>query len=197
MICEADSKRDHTCNASPSDYFLGFGGTSVSSPAIAGIMALVNQKTGERQGNANYVLYKLAAKSGASCTSSASESSSCIFNDVTTGTIAMPCKTNSPNCKTSTGTNLRSPHRLQRGRGLRPGDGAQGSVNAKHLVTQWSSISSLPSTTTLNSLTPTTITHGQAVNFSVTVKPQTGTERPGTVSSKDAHEHNEGIAASA
>jgi subtilase family serine protease len=36
------------------------GGTSCSAPAFAGIMALVVQKTGQRQGNANPVLYHLA-----------------------------------------------------------------------------------------------------------------------------------------
>jgi hypothetical protein len=36
------------------------GGTSCSAPAFAGIMALVVQKTGERQGNANPAFYKLA-----------------------------------------------------------------------------------------------------------------------------------------
>ena len=36
-------------------------GTSASAPSFAGIMALVNQKTGSRQGQANYVLYRLAA----------------------------------------------------------------------------------------------------------------------------------------
>ncbi len=183
VICQADSNPYHTCNASSSEYFEGFGGTSVSSPAMAGIMALVNQQTGERQGNANYVLYKLAAKSGASCTSSASESSNCIFNDVTSGTIAMPCKTGSPNCTTSTSghaygilSGYSTGAAYDRATGL-------GSVNAQNLVTQWSSISSLPSTTTLTSLTPTTITHGQAVSFSVTVAPQSGTGTPtGTIS---------------
>ena len=56
VVCEADN--GGACPGS----FLGYGGTSVSSPAFAGIMALVNQKTGERQGNANYILYKLAAQ---------------------------------------------------------------------------------------------------------------------------------------
>lgn len=37
------------------------GGTSASSPAMAGIMALIVQKTGERQGNANPVFYAVAA----------------------------------------------------------------------------------------------------------------------------------------
>jgi subtilase family serine protease len=35
------------------------GGTSASSPAFAGLMALVVQATGQRQGNANLVFYKL------------------------------------------------------------------------------------------------------------------------------------------
>jgi pseudomonalisin len=37
------------------------GGTSASSPAMAGIMALIVQKTGERQGNANPAFYAIAA----------------------------------------------------------------------------------------------------------------------------------------
>jgi subtilase family serine protease len=37
------------------------GGTSASAPSFAGIMALVDQKTKSRQGQADYVLYKLAA----------------------------------------------------------------------------------------------------------------------------------------
>src|ERR1700728_4716222 len=80
IICQSDQTYG-TCNLSSDSYFLGFGGTSVSSPAFAGIMALVNQETGSRQGNANYVLYKLAAQQPAA------------FHDVTVGTIAMPCAT--------------------------------------------------------------------------------------------------------
>ena len=40
----------------------GVSGTSASAPSFAGIMALVNQKTGSKQGQANYVLYRLAAQ---------------------------------------------------------------------------------------------------------------------------------------
>jgi len=48
-----------------SDYFYYFGGTSLSSPAAAGIMALVNQKMGgQRQGVANYAFYRLALTPG-------------------------------------------------------------------------------------------------------------------------------------
>jgi trimeric autotransporter adhesin len=38
------------------------GGTSFVAPAFSGIMALINQKTGDRQGQANNVLYPLAAQ---------------------------------------------------------------------------------------------------------------------------------------
>jgi hypothetical protein len=178
LICQADQGGD--C---PSE-FLGFGGTSVSSPTFAGIMALINQKTGERQGNANYVFYKLASRSGSSCTSAANESTSCIFNDVTQGTIAMPCASGSPNCVTSFGGDsygILSGYNAAAGYDQATG---LGSVNANNLVNQWSSVASLPSVTTLSSLTPTTITHGQSVNFTVTVKPEsgTGTTPTGTIS---------------
>jgi hypothetical protein len=177
VICQSDQTFG-TCNLTSNSYFLGFGGTSVSSPAFAGIMALVNQKTGERQGNANYIFYKLAAKqSASSCNSSTGPASSCIFNDVTSGTNAMPCVPGTPNCTTGAGDQYGILSGYSAGTGYDLATGL-GSVNANNLVTQWSSVSSLPSTTTLNSLTPTTLTHGQAVNFSVTVKPQSGSGTP-------------------
>ena len=37
------------------------GGTSFASPIMAGIQALINQKTGQNQGNPNSVYYQLAA----------------------------------------------------------------------------------------------------------------------------------------
>jgi hypothetical protein len=159
-----------------------FGGTSVSSPALAGIMALINQKYG-RQGNANYVFYKLAQKSGASCTSSASEASSCIFNDVTVGTNAGPCFPGSPNCQTKTSGDA---YGVMSGYNAGPGyDLATGlgSVNANNLVNAWGTVTTLPSATTLSNVSPTTVTHGQPVSFTVAVKPQSGTGTPtGTVS---------------
>ena len=162
IVCQTD-KTFGTCNLnSPYSYFEGFGGTSVSSPAFAGIMALVNQQYG-RQGNANYVLYKLAAQQPSA------------FHDVTSGTIAMPCATGSPNCSTTLASDAYGV--LQ---GYNAGVGYDlatglGSVDANVLVTKWNSVTLAPSVTTLNSLTPTTITHGQAVNFSATVASQSGT----------------------
>ena len=52
------------------------GGTSASTPSMAGIMALVEQKNGAFQGLANYQLYKLAAQqTTAACDSSVQDRS--------------------------------------------------------------------------------------------------------------------------
>ncbi len=68
--------------------FLTFRGSAehpLLRPAFAAIMALVNQQTGQRQGNPNYVLYKLAGKSGSTCTSAANPANTCIFYDIPAG----------------------------------------------------------------------------------------------------------------
>ena len=85
----------------------GFGGTSVSSPIWAGIQALVNQKTGERWGNANTVYYQIAdteygVSGSSSCNSSLGNAvgSSCVFYDVTQGSIYLPCAVSSSNTTT-------------------------------------------------------------------------------------------------
>jgi len=58
-----------------------------------------------------------------------------------------------------------------------------GSVNAANLVSQWSTTSFTPSTTTLTNLSPTSIRHGQPVSISATVAAQSGSGTPtGSVS---------------
>jgi subtilase family serine protease len=83
---------------------MAVGGTSVSSPVMAGVMALINQKAGASQGNPNSVLYGLAAKqSYGSCSAeSATNSGSCYFNDIDTGTIAAVCYGGTTNCTPQT-----------------------------------------------------------------------------------------------
>jgi subtilase family serine protease len=137
VVCEADAQGG-PCDAATLT-FAGFGGTSVSSPAFAGIMALVVQSTGSAQGNANYDLYKLAATQPlAACKSSLSSipSSSCIFRDTAYGSIAMPCMTPGPNC---TGTGSQGLGVLS-GYTTNPGwDRATGlgSVNVVNLISHW------------------------------------------------------------
>ena len=166
IVCTSDLTYG-TCNLNnPYQYFLAIGGTSASSPAFAGIMALVNQQTGQRQGNANYIFYKLATQQPTA------------FHDINTGTIAMPCQTGTTNCTTKT-----SGHSYGILNGYNAGNNYDqatglGSVDANNLVTKWNSVTLLPSTTTLTNVSPLTVTHGQAVNFTATVKPQSGTGTP-------------------
>jgi len=60
-----------------------FSGTSASAPSLAGLMALVVQKTGSRQGNANPIFYQLAA-------SQFGGSGPAVFHDVKTGNNSVP-----------------------------------------------------------------------------------------------------------
>jgi subtilase family serine protease len=174
IICEAEFTDGSYCSAQNQD-FLTVGGTSASTPSFAAIMAMVLQKTGSRQGNANYILYQLAAQSGASCTSSGAPASNCIFYDITTGTNAMPCDDTQPqpvNCGTpgSEGIGILTGYNSTVGYDLTTG---LGSVNAANLVNKWSTITSAlkPSATTL-SLNPTTsIAHGTAVTVKIGVTP--------------------------
>ena len=198
IICEADAGIfGSQVNCSLKNLtFVGVGGTSASSPAFAGIMALVNQKMASqglsaRQGNANYALYQLAAQNGASCDSStvALTGNNCLFYDITQGNNSVACYEGTPNCSQTSGgyygvlvdpNNPGNPAwQTTAGYDLATG---LGSVNAANLVNQWSSITLAASTTTLTNLSPTNITHGQAVNVSATVAPQSGSGTPtGTV----------------
>jgi hypothetical protein len=166
--------------------FQGAGGTSASAQIWGGLMALVNQKYG-RQGNANYVLYPLAAKSGASCASTSvmapnANSSSCIFYDIQVGNNSVACDAGSPNCgnqsasgygiEVYTGGSSPVPAWLTTaGFDLATG---LGTVNAANLVNKWNSVSFTSSTTSL-SITPTTLTHGQSANITVSVAPSSAT----------------------
>ena len=76
---------------------LEVGGTSVATPEMAGVMALINQKAGGAQGSPNAELYNLAGKQTySSCSAeNGSTSSACYFNDIDQGTNAMACAPNS------------------------------------------------------------------------------------------------------
>jgi subtilase family serine protease len=87
-----------SCTGQPSAW-PGFGGTSVASPIMAGIQALINQKTASRWGNPNTVYYSLAkAEYGAGGSSACNSisvnktSNSCIFYDVTQGDNDVVCQ---------------------------------------------------------------------------------------------------------
>ncbi len=95
------------------------GGTSVSTPSFAGIVALINQKTNGTQGNINSTLYSLASISTDA------------FHDITAGNNNVPCQTGTPDCTTGT-----LGHSATAGYDLTTG---LGSVDVNNLVKEWSS----------------------------------------------------------
>lgn len=172
IACDADAQGGTPCALSGAN-FLGVGGTSVSAQAFAGVMALVNQKTGVRQGDANYVFYPLAAQPGASCDSSGTLSSSCIFYDVTLVTNAMPCATGSPDCTTNTAGDkygVLSGYGATTGYDLATG---LGSMDVANLANGWTSVKFQPTSTTLSldGGSAVDITHGTPVSVDVSVSP--------------------------
>jgi hypothetical protein len=141
------------CTGAPSGWS-GAGGTSFSSPILAGIQALVNQKTASRQGNPNYVYYQLAkseygAAGSSSCNSSngITVGSTCIFYDVTLGDMDVDC-TGTADCYLPSGAYgvlSTSSAAYQQAYGTTTGwDFATGigTVNAANLVNNW--ITSMP-----------------------------------------------------
>jgi Pro-kumamolisin, activation domain/Bacterial Ig-like domain (group 3) len=180
IVCQQSGNPDHqSCSlAAPNYDFAGYGGTSVASPAFAGIVSLVNQKTGSRQGNPNYVLYNLARQqnqSGVPCNSATGAPyAGCVFNDITNGSISMPCIKGSSNCT----TNLSSDRygtlagwTSTTGYDLATG---LGSVNAANLVNNWTNANFKASATSL-ALSPASITHGSSVVATVNVTSASGT----------------------
>jgi subtilase family serine protease len=104
-------------------------GTSFSTPAFAGILALVEQKTGGRLGNANPTIYALAN----------SPYYSSVFHDVTTGSNASPCMGGTPDCPFGGSIGYLA------GVGYDLATG-WGSVDAFNLVNSWGLVTPLVST---------------------------------------------------
>jgi hypothetical protein len=114
IVCEEDNFSPATaCNLSPTlegtteeYFFLAEGGTSVSTQAMAGIVADLDQYHGKRYGSVllNTQLYTLAnAESATNCNASVQTAiaTSCDFRDITTGTNSQPCETGTTNCGTT------------------------------------------------------------------------------------------------
>jgi hypothetical protein len=152
-------------------------------------MALINQTNG-RQGNANPVLYKIAATAGQSCNSSTTPltgSTTCSFYDITKGNNSVPCAGKSNNCSSNTTNSngvLVSPAApttpawtAAAGYDLATG---LGSVNVANLATQWpltaGTFHATTTSLTVNGGTSlVTVTHGTAVTATVTVSSTSGT----------------------
>jgi hypothetical protein len=154
-------------------YFSGFGGTSTSAPAFAGMLALVQESlggSGHRLGaDAAKTLYDLFNGSNASV----------IFHDTTQGNISVYCAAASPDCKTNTaGYTFLTGYDTTTGYDLATG---MGSVDATNLVKFWSGASGSTSSTVMVTPSATSITTAQSLKVNVTVSGGNGTPT-GTVS---------------
>lgn len=139
-----------------------FGGTSAAAPSFAGLMALVNQKAGARQGNANPRFYQLAALQA--------NGGPGYFHAVQGGNNSVPGVTGFT-ATTGTVTPI-----YNQATGL-------GSVDGSVLVNQWAA--TLAASTTSLAANPATGGYNQSVTFTATVAGG-GTATPtGTVQFKD------------
>lgn len=133
----------------------GTGGTSASSPAMAGIMALIDQSQGGRQGNPNVTLYALALQYPNS------------FNDVTKGSNEVPCYPGTPDCSDG------YLHKYTAGVGYDLATGL-GSVNGANMIANWKKVK-FDATTTLLGLSSSSVVHGTPVIADVAVFSAKGT----------------------
>jgi hypothetical protein len=177
-ICATDGDCQTAGLGSNPVQIYGVGGTSASSPAFAGIMALVVQKWG-RQGQANNILYALKTQYPSA------------FHDVTVGSISMPCEfapVATPNCISVSNpdsplgsgitegqignTTSKTPeYNAAAGYNLATG---LGTIDAYNLVTDWPNVK-LAATATTMTASQTSFAHGTAITISGAV---TGTGTP-------------------
>jgi subtilase family serine protease len=173
LVCDGDTRTLAfssstgvlNCSSISGGYFDGFGGTSTAAPAFAGILALVQQKTGSRLGQAAQTLYSLYNGTHGSA----------IFHDVTVGNNSVPCTSGSSKCSLNslshyflTGYNASSGYDMASG---------LGSVNATQLVNYWSGSTGTATPTvrvTVNTTQP--VTTGEAVSVTVAVSGSSSSE---------------------
>jgi pseudomonalisin len=152
----ADGKRDVpdvSLTASGHDGYLIYqegglyvvGGTSAASPSFAGVMALVVQGTGARQGNANIAFYPLASKQRAG--------GPAIFHDITAGNNSVPGQ-----------AGFNATAGFDQATGL-------GSIDASVLVSHWGDATVIPAFQPALSENSLSVRAGanNSVNFNVTV----------------------------
>ena len=171
------------------------GGTSFVAPQLAGLFALITQKTGERVGQANYVLYALAAQAygsasgtytGSACGAGATSSSdttdvnapasTCVFHDIQWGNNSQAC-TGNVNCYKDKGTLgiLSSDTPVGPDPAWNAGNGYDmatglGSVNIANLVNAWPLPANLYTPTVALTIASASVTtYGTADNLTATV----------------------------
>jgi hypothetical protein len=179
LICVSAASQDPECTYSTSSepFAQEVGGTSVATPAMAGVMALINQKAGAAQGSPNAELYSLAAKqSSGSCSAESTRTSNgCYFNDIDQGTNAMACdysayvNTPSPNCTIAhAGDYVGILPGYSAGAGYDQATGL-GSLNIANVVNGWTATTGLATPTVTVTPQNSTINSSNSLNVTVSV----------------------------
>jgi uncharacterized protein (TIGR03437 family) len=139
------------------------GGTSASTPSMAGILALLNQyvvakgfQTQPGLGNINPQLYRLA------------QATTTPFHDIASGNNIVPCSQGSPDC-------LAGSFGYSAGTGYDMATGL-GSVDANSLVTQWNTRASAVSISLV--LSATRVTVNDTISASAVVNGVLGSSSP-------------------
>ena len=156
LVCSQGSCVDGF-RVSPNGDLTVVGGTSAAAPTFAGVLAIVNQALGASLGNANQVLYQLAA-----CGNGA-------FHPTPSGNNDVPCAKGSTDCPGSlelgfsaTGTTYNEATGL-------------GSVDASLLVNDWKEFEARAGTTTVVSTASPTAAAGASLQLTATVTPSSAT----------------------
>ena len=162
---------DISLSASPHDGFViffggsqvnGVGGTSASSPCMAGITALLIQSVAgggsiQGLGNMNPQLYRLA------------QSSPQAFHDITSGSNAITCTQGTPGCSTGTfGYQAASGYDMATG---------LGSLDVNNLIAQWNSATNGVNVTL--TVSPASGTLNDTFQLTATVTAMSGSGTPG------------------
>src|SRR6266436_10066378 len=185
MFCWSDTAHGGAaCGADPGAWS-GAGGTSFSSPIMAGIQALINQNAGGPQGNPASVYYQLAAAEYGSSGSSSCNSdhgntvaNNCIFYDVTSGDIDVDCV--GPNCFLADGTvgvlstsnsSFAPAYGTTTGWDFATGIGT---INAANLVNNWPGSTPTPSFNLSASPASLTVVQGASGSSTITINALNG-----------------------
>jgi hypothetical protein len=168
LVC--DDTNNCAAQSDGSFNFDSFGGTSTAAPAFAGILALVEQSTGGRLGQAAAQLYNLYNGSHASQ----------IFHDVTQGNNSVSCAQGSPNCsKNTAGYYFQTGYNATAGYDLSTG---LGSVDATQLISYWNTATSGATATVTVTPASASILANQSLSVTVTIAGSGGLLTPtGTV----------------
>jgi subtilase family serine protease len=186
LICVTDAAEGLSCNYSATAEPQGeeVGGTSVATPAMAGVQALIDQKWGN-QGLPNSALYAIAAKQNYSnCKAeSATVGNGCYFNDVDTSTNAMACDNGaggyqSPNCTvihSGDEVGILSGYSSQSGFDLATGLGSLNVANVVNASGVWNQSGTTAATVTV---TPASGTINSNQSLAVAIKVTGGSGTP-------------------